>query len=573
MENHGFEQGASPVLLFSCGTQSTETNRTGSWRFVRPVAAEKTAPCSAACPAGQDIAAIEMLAADRRWTEAAAKILLENPFPSVCGRVCFHPCESACNRGRFDEAVAVSLIERQAGDLAGETAVPPLSGRADPVRVAVVGSGPAGLSAAWFLSRLGHRCRVLEAGKEPGGLLRWGIPAYRLPASVVKREIGRIESTGVEISCNVRIDAAALAALSRENDAVVVACGQGRPLSMGIEGEKEAVDGLSLLAAVRAGRKPDIGGDVAVIGGGNTAVDVARTLLRLGARPTILYRRRRQDMPAFSPELEMAEQEGVGVRTLLAPARLVRRGGRIVATFLGMERVGTADGGRARVAPVNGGDTEAVYDAVVSAVGAGAEAALAAPEEARDLGHCRIIFGTPLRIWGGDVSNPSRSVADAVASGKAAALAVDAFFASGPDGVGKAFADCRVGDGPALCFERYVGAGRRRRQRKIVSFSDLRADYFRPRQRTEAPVLPADRRKEDFSETFGGLSPASAAIEAGRCFNCGLCNDCDNCRMFCPDMAVIVEEERRRFLLDYCKGCGICVSECPRCALDLAEEA
>jgi Pyruvate/2-oxoacid:ferredoxin oxidoreductase delta subunit len=212
-----------------------------------------------------------------------------------------------------------------------------------------------------------------------------------------------------------------------------------------------------------------------------------------------------------------------------------------------------------------------VFDAVLSAVGARA-AAFAAPEDAVDFGHCRIAFGTPLLLWGGDVSNSNRSVADAVGSGKAAALAVDAFFDSGPESVQKAFAGCRIGDGPALSFERYVGGRRRKQSRKIVGYADLRPDYFLPAPRTVAPIRPAKERKHGFSEVMAGLTAASAQKEAGRCFNCGICNDCDNCRVFCPDMAVIADENGRQFLLDYCKGCGICVSECPRCALGLSEE-
>jgi NADPH-dependent glutamate synthase beta subunit-like oxidoreductase len=559
-------------LLISCGTRSTEGNRTGAWRFVRPVTAEKTAPCSAACPAGQNIAAIEMLAARGCWTEAAQAILMENPFPSVCGRVCYHPCEAACNRGRFDEAVAVSHIERHIGDRAGQLEAVRFSGAADPVRVAVMGAGPAGLSAAYFLARLGHRCRVFEASASPGGLARWAIPSYRLPEAELQRDLSRLDALGVQYSFNTRIDADAAKRLAAEYDAVFFACGQNRPLSMGIEGEAHAMDGTGFLASLRAGRTPEIGGTVAVIGGGNTAVDAARCLLRLGAQPVIVYRRRRDDMPAFAPEVAMALEEGVALRTLQAPVRLEPRGGRIVAVFLRTQVVEAGPGGRARVAPVDGSETESVFDAVVSAVGAGTDAAFCAPEGARDFGHCRIAFGAPLRIWGGDVTNSNRSVADAVGSGKAAALAVDAFFSSGTEAVETVFSSCRIGDGPALSFERYGGGRRQNQSKKVVGYEDLRSDYFAPSPRAPVPVRPAKERKSGFSEAVEGLAATAVQQEADRCFNCGICNDCDNCRVFCPDMAVTVDEEGRRFLLDFCKGCGICASECPRCALDLSEE-
>ena len=559
-------------LLMSCGTKTTEVNRTGSWRFVRPVAAEKTAPCSAACPAGEDIAAVETLAGGGKWIDAAETILMENPFPSVCGRVCFRPCETACNRGRFDEAVAVSQLERFAGDRAERVAPARFTGRSAPLKVAVVGAGPAGLSAAYFLSRLGHRCRVIERSEEPGGLLRWGIPAYRLPRPVLKREIARIEALGVEIRCGAGTDKAGIAALEKENDAVFFACGQSRSIPLRIEGEAHMRDGLRLLADIRRDRAPSPSGTVAVIGGGNTAVDVARCLVRLGAHPVIVYRRRRRDMPAFAPEVAMAVEEGVELRTLQAPVRLSRQDGKIAAVFMDMEPVASGIDGRARVSPVAGSESETVYDAVVSGVGAEADAAFVAAPEARDLGHCRIAFGAPLRLWGGDLTNPVRSVADAVASGKTAALAVDAFFGAGEEGLAQALAECRVGNGPTFSFERYVGGRRSAQRRKIVDFTDLKTDYFLRSGRIAAPVRSPFERAGDFAEVVSGLDSASALQEAQRCFHCGRCDDCDNCRLFCPDMAVAADDGRRRFLLDFCKGCGICVAECPRCALDLAEE-
>ena len=331
-------------------------------------------------------------------------------------------------------------------------------------------------------------------------------------------------------------------------------------------------DGLCLLSDVRSGRPPALAGTVAVIGGGNTAVDVARSVRRLGAQPVIVYRRRRRDMPAFAPELAMALEEGVELRTLQAPVRFSRRGKKVAATFMNMEVVATGADGRARVSPVEGSKTDAEFDAVVSGVGADADAAFAVHPEARDLGHCRVAFASPLRLWGGDLTNPARSVADAVASGKAAALAVDAFFAGGEEGVSQALAESRVGNGPALSFERYVGGQRILQGQKIVDFTDLKTDYFFRSPPSAAPVRSASERSGDFFEVVRGLDPEASEREAGRCFQFGRCNGCDNCRLFCPDMAVAADETGRRFLLDFCKGCGICAAECPRCALDLAEE-
>jgi NADPH-dependent glutamate synthase beta subunit-like oxidoreductase len=317
-------------LHISRSHTSTAANKTGTWRFLRPRYQEKTAPCSAACPAGEDIGRIQMLAGRRLFSLAGQAALMENPLPAVCGRVCFHPCEAACNRAGLDEPVAVRHVERLVGDYLLERGTHGVMDRCGDAgrRIAVVGAGPAGLSAAYFLNRLGYDCDVFEAAEAPGGLLRWGIPAYRLPGGVLAREIARIEALGVAIRCGVRLRADFLRSARERYDGVFVGCGNARSVSVNFEGETFATDGLDLLRRVRRGQRPAIDGPVAVIGGGNTAIDVARTLVRLGAEPIVCYRRRRRDMPVFDDEIGRALEEGVRIRDLVIPVSLQHDDGR-----------------------------------------------------------------------------------------------------------------------------------------------------------------------------------------------------------------------------------------------------
>ena len=310
-------------LFISRSNISTEINKTGTWRFVRPKYHEKTAPCSAACPAGEDIARIEMLSNQGRYQDAAETILLENPFPSVCGRVCFHPCETVCNRAGFDDPVAIHALERFIGDIAIRDELTlklkkfPENGKT----VCIVGAGPSGLAAGHFLSQLGYSCDIYEARSEPGGILRWGIPRYRLPDDVVASEIERIKKTGVKIICNTPVTQNFLQDVKDRYHALFIGCGHGRSLKMNIPGETMAFDGLEFLNLLRKGKAVPSNGTVAVIGGGNTAIDVARSLVRLGATTTLVYRRRKQDMPAFKDEVEMADKEGIRDYGTVFPAR------------------------------------------------------------------------------------------------------------------------------------------------------------------------------------------------------------------------------------------------------------
>ncbi|MFH1079998.1 MAG: FAD-dependent oxidoreductase [Pseudomonadota bacterium] len=577
-------ESANPNRLFMPRTYlSTESNKTGSWRFARPRYDEKTSPCSAACPVGEDIARIEMLATQGLFKEAWETILLENPFPSVCGRVCFHPCEDLCNRREFDTAVAIHGLERFLADTAIRYGIQPDLEKRPPrkQKIAVVGAGPAGLSAAWFLTLLGYSCRVFEASAEAGGILRWGIPAYRLPLTALRHDIRQIEAQGVSIFTGKPVTAEILEALKKDFDAVFMACGHGRGVAMNVSGEnlKGVGDGLDFLRQIRDGQAPACQGVSAVIGGGNTAVDVARSIVRLGGKALLLYRRRRRDMPAFDPEVEMAIEEGVDLQEIAAPVSVAREGERILLTLQEMIIAGEEDG-RGRIVPDHGKIRQIRVDRVFKAIGAQAVEAWHQPDAAdRDmlrLTHTvlnRRGAGAVL-VFGGDLTNATKSVVHAVASGKQAAIALDALFQEGIEAVVPRLEACRVGDGRSLSMEVYLGGARRLRNPHVVCYEEINADHFQFIPRVTQPRLLKEERVRSFEEIDLKISAQLAMKEAERCFNCGLCNQCDNCYIYCPDTSVILERDPqgRHINYDYCKGCGLCVVECPRNAMSLGEE-
>jgi len=573
----------SPIHIMPRSTLSTEANKTGSWRYLRPRYEEKTAPCSAACPAGEDIGRIEMLTAQGLFKEAWETILRENPFPGICGRVCFHPCEGACNRREFDDPIAIHSLERFLADTAERYDLKPLMERlpARPEKVAVAGAGPSGLAAAWFLAQLGYACDVFEASGEAGGILRWGIPLYRLPLAALQREIAQIEAQGVRIRTGRPVTPDFLAELEKTYSAVYLACGHGKTTALRVPGEETdgVGDGLKFLERVRRGETPAVPGVSAVIGGGNTAVDVARTIVRLGGEALILYRRRRQDMPAFGDEVQMALDEGVRLQELVAPERIEKDGGRVLVTLRQM-RIAGEEGGRGRIEPDGDKVSRVVVDRMFKATGAEpAEGWYTPPAAGKGivtLSHCALSIrdGRPPLAWGGDLANDVKSVVHAVASGKQAAIALDTLFREGPDSILLKLEACTVGNGPSLSMEIHMGGERRLRNRHIVAYGEINTDYFRYAPRMTQPRLVREERARSFAEIDLRVSGNIAMREAERCFNCGLCNQCDNCHLFCPDLAVIRDKggQGRHINYDYCKGCGLCVVECPRNAMTLEEE-
>lgn len=571
-------------LVIARSYLSTEDNKTGSWRFLRPCYKEKTAPCSVACPAGEDIGRIEALTNQGFFKEAWETILRENPFPGVCGSVCYHPCEEVCNRGEFDEAVAINVIERFLAETARKNDFRPFLTRlsAKKERVAVVGGGPSGLAAAYFLTLLGYNCDVFEATAEPGGVLRWGIPQYRLPLSVLERDISLIEDQGVQIKTGVHISKEFLKETGNLYNALFIGCGYSRSRKLEIPGEdlKGIEDGLAFLKRIRHGERPRLDGLSVIIGGGNTAIDVARSVVRLGGTPIIAYRRRRQDMPAFADEITMALDEDVGLRELVVPVSIVPDKGEYIITLHHMKIVGEDDNGRALVKPDGKKAEKMRVRNVFKAIGEeGAESWCDPPHEGEGIVHlnnsvvdCRT-ENTAL-VFGGDLANKTKSVVHAIASGKEAAIALDILFREGRDSLDSKLEDCLVGNGSFCSMEIYINGDRVDRSSHVVSYSEINTDYFYLSQRITQPRLMREERLATFDEVDLKISASMAIRETERCFNCGICNQCDNCYLFCPDLSIVRDKtpQGRHINYDYCKGCGICVVECPRNAMVLEEE-
>lgn len=572
-------------LFIPHSNTSCEMNKTGSWRFFHPKFEEKTAPCSVACPLGQDIARIEMLSSWGLVKDAWRTILAENPFPAVCGRVCFHPCESACNRANMDEPIAIHNLERFLGDNAisngrkAELNMKPANSK----KVAIAGAGPAGLAAAFFLTRLGYGCDVFETQSEPGGLLRRGIPIYRLPRDILDYEINRLKDLGVTIHCKTPVTENLLNEIRSEYSALFIGCGYQRSVTLRIQGSDLVQDGLDFLRNLVPEEKLALNGTAAIVGGGNTAVDVARSLVRLGVSPIIVYRRRIEDMPAFGPEVAMAVKEGVKIMELVAPIGIQEIPSGACSSLpvynLNLQQMKVSQkkiGGRPRVI-LNGEKTEKLtVQHIFAAIGARAEPIwdLESDEGSRilNLSHCRIVEQEIPFVYGGDLTNPVKSVTDAIASGKQAAMALDAYFENGLDTVEERLAACRVSTGPALSMDAYLDQDRKTRNNHVVGYDEIVSDYFKSAPRVIPPSTDTGPGIRSFEEISATYDKDAARKEAARCFNCGICNGCDFCRLYCPEMAVTADNAARKINMDYCKGCGVCATECPRNAMALEEE-
>jgi NADPH-dependent glutamate synthase beta subunit-like oxidoreductase/Pyruvate/2-oxoacid:ferredoxin oxidoreductase delta subunit len=528
--------------------------RTGEWRNMRPVARERRAPCSDACPAAVPVPRYLHLLAQGRVREAYDAFTLRNPFPAVTGRVCPHFCEAACNRGPYDGPLSIRALERYLGDAAA--GLGPAGPQGDTgKRVAVVGSGPAGLSAAYYLRRSGHRVVVYEKREKPGGLLRYGIPEYRLPEAVLDAEVARLEALGVEFRTGAAIgEVVLLEDLEAGHDAVVAATGAwaGRP--MGIPGESLFEAGLEYLEQVARGLHALPGRRCAVIGGGNTAMDVARVLRRLGGEVTVLYRRTRDEMPAIAEEAEAAARDGVRFEFLALPRAAAKDGAALRLTVERM-RLGPPDAsGRPRPEPT-GETSDMTFDAVFSAVGEQADLA-PFPDSLRAEPKGWLAVGPD-----GSTPDPSVFVAGDLATGPATVVAAIARGREAADAV-----NARIGGGydlPAWVGDEAPDA---------VAPDEVNRAYFARQARVESPEVPPDRRAGGVlgEETATALA-ADALAEIERCFSCGYCNHCGTCFVFCPD-AAIRWEDGPVFDYDYCKGCGICSVECPGHVLAFVRE-
>jgi NADPH-dependent glutamate synthase beta subunit-like oxidoreductase len=528
---------------------SSRANKTGSWRTERAVYTNRMPPCNDACPAGENIQAwlYEAEAGGDGYERAWRRIMEDNPFPAVMGRVCYHPCETACNRAQLDEAVGINSVERFVGDEAirqGWTVsvdVPP-SGK----RVLVVGAGPSGLSAAYHLARRGHTVTIKEAGPLAGGMMRFGIPRYRLSRDVLDAEVQRILDLGVTLELDAKVSD--LESLRQAYDAVFLAVGAqlGRRAYIPAGSAAHVLDAVSMLRDVEAGEKPLLGRRVAVYGGGNTAMDAARTARRLGAAEAIVVYRRTQDrMPAHESELREAEDEGVLFKWLTTIKQV--DSGRLTVERMELDETGF---------PQPTGELEELdADSLVLALGQETDLTLldGVPGLVVEDGVVAVgsdmMTGCPGVFAGGDMVPYERSVTVAVGHGKRAARHIDAWLSgAAPEPVTRP---------------------------ELAAFETLNTWYYSDAPRAHRPVLNRTRRESTFDEVVLGHDESTALMEARRCMSCGNCFECDNCYGVCPDNAVIkLEQPGGKYLidLDYCKGCGLCVAECPSGAIQMFPE-
>jgi formate dehydrogenase beta subunit len=527
----------------------TRRRATGPARTIRPAYVDLLPPCNNACPAGEDIQGWLALAQAGKDRKAWEHLVRDNPMPAVHGRVCYHPCETSCNRAELDSSVGIHSVERYLGDRAtAESWGLPITGEASGKRVLIVGAGPSGLSAAYHLARLGHQVEVHEAGPLPGGMLHFGIPAYRLPRDVLMQEIGRIEAMGVKIVLNHKVTDLLAEEAAGGFDAVFVAIGAqaGRHIDIPARDAAHVVTAVSLLHDVGAGLAPKIGRRVVIYGAGDTAMDAARTAKRLGATEAlIVFFSDRAHMEAHSFEAEEALSEGVKIKWLSS----IRD---IDAGALKVEIMALDDKG----VPQPTGTFETLQaDSVILALGQQAESGFLAgipgivvkPDSTVVVGP-DMMTGHPGIFAGGDMVPSVRTVTTATGHGKKAARHIDGWLRG--------------------------AAYRLAPKHPVVGFADLHLPIYSDALPSVQSEVPPSLR-EGFAEVAGGLSAGEAQHEAKRCLSCGNCFECDNCFGACPETAIVKLGPTHGYRIDpaLCTGCAVCVEQCPCHAMEMLPES
>ena len=521
---------------------------TGPVRLSRPVYMDRLPPCNEACPAGENVQAWLAHAQAGRYRDAWLQLVEDNPLPAVCGRVCFHPCESQCNRSELDSAVGIHAVERYLGDLAAREgwyfATAPPTGK----RILVIGGGPCGLSAAYHLARRGHTVEVRDAGNLPGGMLHFGIPAYRLPREQLMREIERIEAMGVKIVQNHTVDDVVAEKESGRFDAVLVAIGAQLDHRIDIPARDagRVLTALNVLRGIEAGEAPQLGRRVIVYGGGDTAMDVARSARRLGAdEPLIVYHRDRRHMKAHDFEIQEALSEGVKIRWL-SNIKSVDEGEVII------EEVRLDERG---VPQPTGKIERLTADTVVLALGERADTAflrtvpdIAIGDDGSIAVDANLMTGRAGFFAGGDVTPGERSVTIAIGHGKRAARAIDRWL--------RGAAPVNAAKYPSIRYDML----------HLPIYADVQ-----PKRERFASV---EDRLAGFTETVAGLTEAESRHEARRCLSCGNCFECDQCYAACPEGAIVKLGPGDRYRIEYerCTGCAVCFGVCPVHAIEMVPE-
>ncbi|HXJ31165.1 MAG TPA: NAD(P)-binding protein [Gemmatimonadales bacterium] len=520
---------------------------TGPTRSQRPVYVDLLPPCNAACPAGENIQAWLALAQAGQHREAWLQILDDNPLPAVHGRVCYHPCEKSCNRAQLDETVSIHSVERFLGDRALDEGWTPDVAAPSDKRVLIVGAGPSGLSAAYHLARFGHAVEIRDAGAQAGGMMHFGIPAYRLPRDVLDAEVERIRGMGITITLNHRVENLEQEWSEGHFDAVFAAVGAhlSKRVDIPATDAVRMLDALSYLRDVDRGAPPKLGRRIAIYGGGNTAMDAARTALRLGHEPLIVYRRDYAHMPALPFEADEAMEEGVKIHWLRSIAA-------VTGSTMQVEIMEIGTDGKA----CGTGTYETLEaDAVVLAVGQDADTrfivgmpGVVLQRDGTVEVDQRMMTGRPGLFAGGDMVPAERSVTVAVGHGKKAARHIDAWLKSGT-------------------YEKTPVRG-------DATFDKLRLWFTRDVAQRAQERMPLAARRESFGEVVQGLSADEAVFEAKRCLSCGNCFECDACFGACPEDAItkLGTGLRYRFEYDRCTGCAICFEQCPCHAIEMQPE-
>ncbi len=521
---------------------------TGALRTQRPVYVDFMPPCNNACPAGENIQAWLALAQAGKYFEAWQQLVLDNPMPAIHGRVCYHPCEDNCNRNFTDTTVSIHAVERFLGDKAIEESWRvafdrPKGGK----RVLVIGAGPSGLSAAYHLTRLGHTVEIYEAGPVAGGMMHFGIPAYRLPRNIIAAEVQRIEDMGVKIRLNYKVEDILAEKVAGKFDAVFVAVGAhvGKKTAIPARDAGQILDAVSFLRDVDAGNLPKLGKKVAIYGGGNTAMDAARVAKRIGAdEALIIYRRDREHMPAHEFEADEALAEGVKIHWLRTIKSIDQ------STFT--VEVMRIENGR----PVPTGEYETLEaDALILALGQDTDTdflknipGIQFKEDGTVIVGFDMMTGTEGIFAGGDMVPSERTVTIAVGHGKKAARYIDGFLRQKP----------------------YVPEPKH----PIVGHERLHVWYQTFAPQSKQPHLKVEEATKGFGEVVIGLTEAEARYEAQRCLSCGNCFECDGCYGACPEDAVIKlgAGKRYKFNYDACTGCAVCFEQCPVHAIEMIPE-